>query len=160
MTINVAFESNSQDRSHPRDADAGDRAFASRLKSILPPLLAGARARGLCDAFDLLGFAAVFLDEAGMVLHANASARSLMAPELALASGHLIARDAHITRAIQAEIGSALAGKAVGKPLLIARDQDSYVLALKVMALPKDNDESCQLLKAILTLEQVVPVGV
>ena len=159
MTINVAFESNSQDRSHSRDADVGDQAFASQLKTILPPLLAGARARGLCDAFDLLGLSAVFLDEAGMVLHANANARCLMAPELVLASGHLLARDATVTRAIQAEIGAALAGKADSKPLFITRDQGSSVLALKVMALPKDKDESCQLLKAILTMEQVDPAA-
>lgn len=159
MAINIAFEQNFQGRCHSDDAAAKEHAAAPGLSRILPPLLAGARARGLCDAFDLLGLAAVFLDEAGMVLHANASARNMMAPELVLASGHLIATDAHSTRAIQREIGAGLAGKATGKPLLIRRDSGDGGLALKVMALPRDEDESCQLLKVIVMLERVTSAG-
>ena len=159
MAINVAFEQNFQGRPYSDDAAAREPASGPSLSSILPPLLAGARARGLCDAFDLLDLAAVFFDKAGMVLHANASAHSVMAPELVLASGHLIAINADATRAIQAEIAAGLAGKATGKPLLIEGGKGAKGLALKAMALPRDKDDSCQLLKVIVLLERVTSAG-
>ena len=55
---------------------------AWRRDAPLRPLLAGARARGMADAFELLGVAAVFIDEGGFALHINDRARRRLGPQL------------------------------------------------------------------------------
>ena len=50
----------------------------------LAPLLAGARARGVADAFEWLGLAAILLDERGEVLHLSAGAVELICCVLAI----------------------------------------------------------------------------
>ena len=154
MAISVSFEQGEQNHGNSSDEYREDADSSAMINAMLPPLLAGARARGLCDAFNLLGLAVVLIDAAGMVLHANPAASGLLGPELALTAGHLVARDADCTRAIQALIGLGLDGQAA-TPLLVARDTGAPALAIRVLALPRGNDDSCQLLKAVLLLEPV-----
>lgn len=154
MAISVSFGQSGQIHGNSGEDYREDTDSSAMISAMLPPLLAGARARGLCDAFNLLGKAAILIDAAGMVLHANPAASALLGPELALTAGHLVARDAEFTRAIQALIGMGLAGQAA-EPLLVARDNGAPMLAIRVLALPKGNDDSCQLLKAVLLLEPV-----
>src|SRR5580692_11683737 len=78
----------------------------------LRPLLAGARARGMADAFELLGVAAVFIDESGFALHINDRARRLLGPQLWVDDGRLRAADPEMDEALGAAIESALAADA------------------------------------------------
>ena len=116
---------------------------AGAAPDALVPLLAGARARGMCDAFDLLGLGVVLIDEAGMVLHANGEARRLTGAHLGFAGGHLVAAGQDGTRAIQALIAAALEG---GTPAPLPLGP----LALRALPVPGD---SCQLLKVLVVLE-------
>ena len=123
-------------------ADRGGR-DAGGTQDALLPLLAGARARGMCDAFDLVGQAVVLIDEAGMVLHANGEARRMTGPHLGFAGGHLVAGGQDGTRAIQALIAAALEG---GTPAPLPLGP----LVLRALPVPGD---SCQLLKAVVLVE-------
>ena len=57
----------------------------------LAPVLEGARARGVLDAFDMTGQAAILLGRAGEVLQVGASARALLGAGLRLEGGRLVA---------------------------------------------------------------------
>lgn len=56
-------------------------------------LIAGAWARGLADAFSLLGLPAVFLDAEGRVLHAGREALAHFGPFLAVEGRRLVVAD-------------------------------------------------------------------
>ena len=81
----------------------------------LAPLLAGARARGMADAFELLGVAAAFLDEAGFALHINDHARRVLGPQLWVDDGRLRAADGDLDDALGAAIEQALLHGAHGE---------------------------------------------
>ena len=66
----------------PSDAAAG-----------LAPLLEGARARGVADALELSGQAAILLGGAGDVLHAGESAMPLLGDALQVENGRLVLSD-------------------------------------------------------------------
>src|ERR1700720_3449078 len=91
------------------------RAGASSQSASLAPLLAGARARGMADAFELLGVAAAFLDEDGLALHINDHARRVLGPQLWVDDGRLRAADVDLDEALAAAIESALINRAPGE---------------------------------------------
>ena len=133
--------------------ERGDREAALTPDALLP-LLAGARARGMSDAFDLLGIAVVMIDEAGMILHANPGARGLLGPHLRLERDHLVAAEQDATRALQAMIGAALAGELPGPGVAIRRDGGRPALRLRALPLIPLGDDACQMLKVVVTLEE------
>ncbi len=73
-----------------REPDGRKEASAEpQRRNVIGPIIAGARARGVADAFELLGEAAILLDFSGAVLHVGASARPLMGCALSVVSDHL-----------------------------------------------------------------------
>jgi hypothetical protein len=124
------------------------------LPGSLEPLLAGARARGMADAFDLLGMAAVFVDEDGLALHVSARVDRLVGRELTISpQGRLRAVDLASDAALQATIDRALAGRGDEKaPIVLASGEGRPALSLRVVTVNAGN-ESAQLLRAVVLIE-------
>jgi PAS domain-containing protein len=118
----------------------------------LAPLLAGARARGVADALELIGAAAALLDEQGEVLHLNARARSLLGDHLVLVGGRLRARDHAVERTLAAAIDSALRDQVASR---VALGDDASVdgFGVRIMPVTAEADDSFQLLRAVAILE-------
>jgi hypothetical protein len=70
-------------------------------RDVIGPIIAGARARGVADAFELLGEAAILLDFSGAVLHVGASARPLMGCAVTIVSDHVAAAGGRSAGALQ-----------------------------------------------------------
>ena len=128
----------------------------SAQRAPLAPVLAGARARGMADAFELLGVAAAFIDESGFALHINDRARRLLGPQLWVDDGRLRAADFDLDEALAAAIESALA---VGAQANAATDlsfasESRGALAVKIMPVVVGADDPFQLLRAIVIIEE------
>lgn len=119
----------------------------------LRPLLAGARARGMADALDLAGIAAVLIDKQGMVLHAGAAARRFFGADLALSHDHLVGGDGDSTRSIQELISEALGEGADPAEVLLER-RDGSTLALNARRVPGAASDLYQMLKALIIIEE------
>jgi hypothetical protein len=121
----------------------------------LAPLLAGARARGVADAFEFLGLATVLLDERGEVLHLSAGAVEAMKDELFRDSGRLRARDRLGDVRLRIAISSALRdGESV--ELVLPTSEGHNELALRIAPIGNDlGDEACQLLRAVIVIDRV-----
>jgi hypothetical protein len=122
----------------------------------LRPLLAGARARGMADAFELLGVAAVFIDESGFALHINDSARRRLGPQLWIDDGRLRAADLDLDEALSATIDAALIN---GAPAHAAADlsfasESRGAVSLKVLPVVAEANDPFQLLKAVVIIEE------
>ena len=123
--------------------------------ALLQPLLAGARARGMADAFDLMRQAAILMDRAGMALHVNVAARELMGADLALTHGHLVGQNVACTRALQALIAATLEGQSDPAEVVIRSREGSVQLIVKALPVPQAGDDSCQLLKVIVIIRKI-----
>ena len=121
---------------------------------VLQPMLAGARARGMSDALEMLGLAFVMIDAHGMILHVSAEARAFMGPWLAVASEHLVGAGQGETRAIQSLIGSVLHEGASPGRMSLSRGQGMRPLLLRGLPVPSPAHDPCQLLKALVILEE------
>jgi hypothetical protein len=122
----------------------------------LRPLLAGARARGMADAFELLGVAAVFIDESGFALHINDSARRRLGPQLWIDDGRLRAADLDLDEALGAAIDGALIN---GAPAHATTDlsfasESRGAVSLKVLPVVAEAHDPFQLLKAVVIIEE------
>ena len=82
-----------QDASRAGLTGASEPAAMADPATRLAPVLEGARARGVADAFAMAGQAAILLGGAGEVLHACADAGSLLGAGLRLKDGRLVAGD-------------------------------------------------------------------
>lgn len=135
---------------------------ASRLSSEfgltsrqMRPLLEGARARGLADAFELLGAGAVLLDETGAVLHLSTQARAALGPQLRLIGRHLVAGEAGSNHVIERIIAGVLAGGACEGVL----GDGAASLHLRAMPMAGARDDEAQLLKAVLIVTKTESQG-
>jgi hypothetical protein len=122
----------------------------------LAPVLAGARARGMADAFELLGVAAAFIDESGFMLHISDRARRLLGPQLWVDDGRLRAADVDLDEALSAAIESALAS---GAPTQAATDLSFAselrgMVAIKVLPIAAEGQDPFQLLRAVVIIEE------
>jgi hypothetical protein len=124
----------------------------------IKPLLAGAHARGMADALEMAGIAAVLIDREGMVLHAGPSARSLFCAEFSLQAEHLVAADSDSTRSIQSLISDALGAGPQPEPIEIRR-RDGGGFQLRARRVPGAADDSFQLLKVLILIEELAPAG-
>lgn len=113
----------------------------------LQPLLEGARARGLADALELIGVAAVLIDGAGAVLHVGTGAAARMGASVAVASRHLVGADPASNRALQEVIAAALAGETKSVELAGA---GAGGLAVRAIPMPRGWTSPYQLLKAVI----------
>jgi hypothetical protein len=127
------------------------------ISAPLAPVLAGARARGMADAFELLGVAAAFIDECGFALHINDHARRLLGPQLWVDDGRLRAADPDMDEALGAAIESALAADASDRTATnIAFASDSRgAVGVKVLPVIAEAHDRFQLLKAVVIIEKL-----
>ena len=143
---------------HRYDLCGHDAAMANA--DALAPVLAGARARGMADAFDLLGLAAIFLDEDGAALHVSARARRALGGALTVERGQLRASDAVENEALQSQIRLTLAGApSRSNPLVLAQHDSRPALSLRIVSIDA-GDESTQLLRAIILIDRIDPAKI
>jgi hypothetical protein len=122
----------------------------------LAPLLAGARARGMADALDLLGLAAILIDAHGYALHVNLRAQLCFGPHIGLRDGRLELRDASGEAGMATALEEALReehGEARGE-LLIRRGAGLPDLVVRILPIKDHGEDPVQLLKAIVILEE------
>jgi hypothetical protein len=121
----------------------------------LAPLLAGARARGMADAFEMLGVAAILIDQSGGVLHAGSTARQLLGADIAIVGEHLVGSTAAANRALQQLIVAALSGEggAAAKPVVLSR-KGRPSLVVRALTVPGAERDPMQLLKVIIVLTE------
>lgn len=136
---------------HRAPVDAPSRVpDADRLK----PVIAGARARGMADALEALGVAAIMLDRAGMALHASSHAANFVGlaagKGLSLTSATLIAADSAANRALQLAIAEVVEAEEAG-PRQVALPESGVVLTIRPI-LAGEND-AYQLLRALIVIE-------
>jgi hypothetical protein len=148
MSTQFAFHE-MPEQPHDRE-ELGSEATALPAE-YLPPLLAGARARGMADAFDLMGKAAILIGEAGTTLHVNQAAVSKLGGTLAVVSRHLIGANAAANSALQAMIADAVAGRTHPRITLAAVEGQSSLIveALPIVGAVGDPN---QILKAIVVI--------
>jgi hypothetical protein len=118
------------------------------MPSPLAPLIAGARARGVADAFEWLGIAAILLDEQGEALHVNAGAKQLLGESLYLEHGRLRAHNPLVDASLSAAIGEVVETGASAR-LTISDGR----LEAHIGALDTSDEDHYQLLRAIVILE-------
>jgi hypothetical protein len=134
----------------PHERDEVDRE-ATLPAEYLPPLLAGARARGMADAFDLMGKAAILVGEMGMTLHVNQAAQAKLGAALAVVSRHLIGANPAANSALQAVIAAAVAGGS-HPSISLARGEGLSDLIIEALPIAGAASDPNQMLKAIVVI--------
>jgi hypothetical protein len=119
----------------------------------IAPILAGARARGMADALDVLGVAAVLIEASGLVLLANRRARAFFGAHLSLNGDRLATGDAQSERAIGRALTAVLAGQAIEATAIVPRGAGRSSLRLRVVDMAAEWDDPFQLLKAVVILD-------
>jgi hypothetical protein len=132
------------------DADRTMAAVSNLPSEVLRPLLEGARARGMADALELIGVAAVLIDAAGMVLHVGGNATARMRGLVAVASRHLVGTDPASNRALQDVVAAATAGETRTATLKTPTMEE---LSIRAFPMPSDWDNPYQLMKAIIVFD-------
>jgi hypothetical protein len=150
MSTHFAFQDTPEMLREREDQDA---AATSLPAEYLPPLLAGARARGMADAFDLMGKAAVLVGETGMALHVNRAAQEMMGSALAIVSRHLIGADSTANAALQALIADAIAGRAHPR-VKLSRGNGKKRLIVEALPISGAASDPNQILKAIVVISE------
>jgi hypothetical protein len=130
------------------DGDRTAAALGHLPPETLRPLLEGARARGLADAFELMGIPAVLIDTAGAVLHVGAGAAAQMGTSIAVASRHLVGVDPTSNRAVQDVVAAALAGETKTVELQVAGVRGG--LSMRGVPMPRGWENPYQMLKAAI----------
>ena len=120
----------------------------------LRPLIEGARARGVADAFEMVGQGAILLDATGTVLHAGAAALQLMGQDLSVQSGHLVAQTATANQAIQDLVAALLDTGARTETIVISRSDGLSSLKIRGYAFASENHSPYQLLSAVLLIDE------
>ena len=120
---------------------------------ILAPLLAGARARGIADAYEMMGVGAVLLGHSGRVLHASERASRLLQDVASIVSEHLVGAAAETNAQIESLIGRWLAGEGEAATVLQSAVSGRRI-SLRVVDVPEVQGESVQLLKAVIGVQE------
>jgi hypothetical protein len=137
-------------------APAVERRSADMSRTAPPvdamaPVIAGARARGIADAFEMLGEGAILLDFSGSVLHVGMAAKPMLGCGLAIAGGHVVATSRKGAKALQRLLEAGLAEDA---PRILEADilctEEGMRQRVRMVRAPAD---AYQLLAAVLVLE-------
>lgn len=138
------------------DCEAEIIADPDEFGALMGPILAGARARGVADAFELMGVAAVLLDGAGSVLHVGGRAERALAPLVRVAGGQLIGFDAATNDLLQRVIAAAIEVDARGQAeAVVLRDLTGRDrLAIRAVRFPQAGVAGPQLLRGILVVAE------
>lgn len=118
------------------------------IPSPLAPVIAGARARGVADAFEWLGVAAVLLDEQGEALHVNARAKQLLGDSLYLEGGRLRAHNPLVDASLSATIREVIETGASARLTI-----GGGPLEARIGAFGQPDEDCYQLLRAVAIIE-------
>jgi hypothetical protein len=121
---------------------------------ILAPLLAGARARGIADAYEMMGAGAVLLGHSGRVLHASERASRLLQDVASVVSEHLVGATTDANGQIESLIGRWLAGQGDASTVLEGAVLGQRI-SLRLVDVPQVQGESVQLLRAVIAVQEV-----
>ena len=119
----------------------------------MAPLLAGARAGGMAQAYEMLEIPAIFLDGEGAVLYVGPTALRLIGPHIAVHRRHLVAGSPEANERLQGLIESALTPNAVPDFAILPRGEGLSPLAVHAVPVPGASDNPYQLLKTVLVLD-------
>jgi hypothetical protein len=139
-------------------AEAGARAEASLPFALtnpsLAPALAGARARGMADALELIGIAAALIDECGFALHVNIHARRLLGEPIC-EGGRLRALAPELDAALGAALEAALTTGAPARARVAAQSvgESGAVRAVRALPIAVASDDRFQLVRLVVVLE-------
>lgn len=145
MSTTVAYR---EEANIAGDTDRKAAATGDLPPENLRPLLEGARARGLADAFELVGVPAVLIDGEGAVLHVGTGAAARMGISIAVASRHLVGAGPTCNRALQDLIAAALAGKEKMVELKVPGAAGG--LCVRAIPMPDGWANPYQLLRAVI----------
>ena len=133
----------------------GEDAGSGNAPDPLAPLLEGARARGVADALEMTGQAAILLGGAGDVLHAGESAKPLLGEGLRLSNGRL---QLNHSRRFDRLLESALKGdESRSGEGIILPSPDGGEMRLRILPFAGGKSNPAQLLKAIVLLDRLAP---
>ena len=150
----VTTSSQIPDQAAIAGVEAGAALTALSAEKRLVALLAGARARGVADALDLLGVAAVLVDGDGAALNVNTQAAAFMGPDIGICAGQLVAGTYEANTRLQRALDCVLNHGGVETVALeTTAAGDLNILNLHILGLPQADDPSTQLLKAVIILE-------
>ena len=124
--------------------------------TFLKPIIAGARARGVADGFEMMGVGAVLIDPTGRVLHAGGRARRMIGGFARIVGDHLIAERTVDTAAFETLIEQAVGtGPHDAEARVVLADMAGLLrLSLRAIRFASGADEA-QCLRAVLVLEEV-----
>jgi hypothetical protein len=123
-------------------------------REAILPVVEGARARGVADAFEMVGQGAILLDATGAVLHAGTAAQRLMGVDLSVQSGHLVAQTATANRAIQVLVSALLDAGARAESVVLTRSDGLPSLTIRGFAFQPEARSAYQLLAAVLLIDE------
>ena len=147
----------------PRDLTVGSGPMSDvmddldSLSDVLGPLVAGARARGVADACELLGIAAVLVDGTGRVLHAGGRAHRALSPMVRIVEDHLVGADSRCNDALQHLVARAIdasASASESDEIAIRSDGVACEIRIRALRFPSGIGNNRQLLKAILVISE------
>ena len=142
-----------QDASRAGLTGASEPAAMADPATRLAPVLEGARARGVADAFAMAGQAAILLGGAGEVLHACADARSLLGAGLRLKDGRLVAGDEG-DLGLARRLGDVLEGESgLCAPGLTRSAAGGGIMRVRVLSFAGGNANPVKLWKSVVLLD-------
>ena len=133
----------------PRGEASGSTISSS---DALAPVIAGARARGIADAFEMIGEGAILLDFSGAVLHVGPLARPMLGCALAVTNDHVVALSRKAAEPLQHLLQAGLADDAprvLEEDLLCAEEG----MRQRVRMVRASTPDAYQLLASVLILE-------
>ncbi len=141
---------------HPGGSEHGALGGHDDLITMLGPIMAGARARGVADALDLIGIAAVLIDRSGRVLHCGPRAERALAPFARVVGHHLLGADARIDDQVGRFLARSVDGSSSEPAAEVIRGEDgSSRTRLRALRFPAAEHEAVQLLHSIVIIEPV-----
>ena len=117
----------------------------------IAPIIAGARARGIADAFEMMGEGAVLVDLSGAVLHVGRIARPMMGAAITVTRGQIAAASRRAAEPLEALLQTGLGEDA---PRVLEADLlcEEEGMRQRVRLLRALGDDAYQLLSAVLVL--------
>lgn len=127
---------------------------AEDFTSVLKPIIAGARARGVADGLEMLGVGAVLIDATGQVLHIGGRGRRMLGGWARLVNDHLVAERDCDNGCVQDLIGSVVGSARHDPEARIRVAGTTGTPGLTIRALRFETDEgTAQCLHAVLVIE-------
>ncbi len=131
---------------NPPPSDPGEPAAAAGsdpdVRTVLGPLLAGARDEGVADGLEMLGVGVVLIDATGRVVRVGRRGQRLLAGWLRIVAGHLVAERTDDEGAVAGLIGAALAVRPSPSGIRLRMGIDAPVLTLRAILVPHPDGSS------------------